>query len=184
MLACCLKLRTLVELMIKTFVIFMIASDSVIVGSEARRLKNQNHRSRKQQQKHHDLVRDDDGSSQPPVFLTLKRSERSPTMVLPKGHLPKRPTHGGRRRPMRRITRSKNSHLNILSQSQFQQIYNSNKNTDKNSVRPNQGSTRKMRLWCRIGIGYHLEINRKGKVLARHTTTPDGKYITNKLTTN
>jgi len=36
------------------------------------------------------------------------------------------------------------------------------------------GVTRRLRLWCRSGIGYHLEISRKGRVVARHQQSPDG----------
>lgn len=39
------------------------------------------------------------------------------------------------------------------------------------------GVTRRLRLWCRSGIGYHLEISRKGRVVARHQQSPDGKSI-------
>lgn len=34
---------------------------------------------------------------------------------------------------------------------------------------------RKMRLWCRSGIGYHLEVNKRGRVVGRHQKTSDGQ---------
>ena len=38
-----------------------------------------------------------------------------------------------------------------------------------------RGTVRLKRLYCRVGIGYHLEIDKKGIVKARHTQTSDGK---------
>ena len=40
-----------------------------------------------------------------------------------------------------------------------------------------QGTVRLKRLYCRVGIGYHLEINKKGKVSASHLPTADGENI-------
>ena len=39
------------------------------------------------------------------------------------------------------------------------------------------GVTRRLRLWCRSGIGYHIEINKGGKVVARHQKSPNGEWF-------
>ena len=40
-----------------------------------------------------------------------------------------------------------------------------------------RGTVRLKRLYCRVGIGYHLEINEKGKVTATHLPTSNGKQL-------
>nr|XP_039248039.1 fibroblast growth factor 4-like [Styela clava] len=36
------------------------------------------------------------------------------------------------------------------------------------------GTVRRRRLYCRVGMGYHLEIRRDGRVMGRHRPTRDG----------
>ena len=38
-----------------------------------------------------------------------------------------------------------------------------------------RGTVRRERLYCRVGIGYHLEITAKGKVRARHLPSSNGE---------
>ena len=40
-----------------------------------------------------------------------------------------------------------------------------------------RGTVRRIRLYCRVGIGYHLVITAKGKIRARHKATSNGKYF-------